>query len=283
MVVATSPTNLGLNDADFAGGLNSIPYAQFINPSGPDSEVWGIGIKKGSADLAGFKPDENWQLISHQFGESAYSEELYISSTPRVIVLNQGKLLMQSKNGGKYFEFDPDLREKGGFEKVFSYVVIWFVGENNEPLSDKPFRLRCSGKPGGSFRQNFYSGNPKCFAKMFLNLYQDLSEDKTPKNWLFFAHTIYQPKIEIEEITLQNKSKVYVATTKSFVEPSLDNFVDIAIANGCDLSMKIREAMATSESWLPVADVSSADLTSMAINGQKTQGQPVGMSTPNPF
>lgn len=245
-------------DIEFSGHINSIPILQFINPKSADSEVWGIGMKKNSATLAGFKGDESWQLVSHKFGEEKYaiSEEIYVCKQPRLIVLNPGKLLMRTKRQGKLVEFDSELWASGEFDRILNYMLIWPVGKNNELLSEKPFRLACTGKPGTTFRRNFYSGEASCFTKQFLGLYQEITEDNSSKNWLFFAHVVAQPQLDIESIDVSdkqgNKSTISLVVTKGFVPPTLDNCLSIAIENNSPLSVRIREAIAQTASWLPV-------------------------------
>ncbi|HEY9768182.1 MAG TPA: DUF5895 domain-containing protein, partial [Coleofasciculaceae cyanobacterium] len=182
--------DFGFNSDEFRGGITTVPYCQFLNAT---SQKYGIAITPSNAQLAGFKPVDSWKAIEHEFSDGT-NEILLVSQQPKLLVLNRSQPLMS--DGITTMPYSKVKNAAGGF-KAFSYVVVWFLDNNNEPLSGLPFRLKCSGYAGLTFLKNYsYYNNPLSFSKKFLNVYKSLTGDRAiDKNEVFYAHAVYQPNL----------------------------------------------------------------------------------------
>ncbi|WP_156114165.1 hypothetical protein [Myxosarcina sp. GI1] len=137
-------------------------------------------------------------------------------------------------------------------------MVVWFLDSHNQPLSELPFRLKCSGYSGITFLKNFsYYNNADSFCKKFLQTYKALSGDKAAeKNDVFYAHAVYQPTLVREKATSSvNGQSSYAVMTKSFVEPTRDNFTSLIVKNGSSVSERIKQLIETTKSWLKTESV----------------------------
>ncbi|HEY9768821.1 MAG TPA: DUF5895 domain-containing protein, partial [Coleofasciculaceae cyanobacterium] len=182
--------DFGFDSDEYKGALASVPYAQFLNASSQD---YGIAITSANAELAEFELIDTWRPIEHQFSDGT-NETLLVSQQPRLLVLNRSQPLMS--DGITTVPYSKVKNAAGGF-KAFSYVVVWFLNNNNQPLSELPFRLKCSGYAGLTFLKNYsYYNNPLSFSKKFLNVYKSLTGDRAiDKNEVFYAHAVYQPNL----------------------------------------------------------------------------------------
>lgn len=127
--------------------ISIVPYAQILNPI--KHSFIGIGIKKDQAELAGFKPSKGWELNKLMIGED--QQECYTCASPRLIILSRSELLMSRES--EIIKYDP-LKKDEGF-KALSYIVVMFLDEKNNPISDLPFRLKTSSMAGKSLRDNY--------------------------------------------------------------------------------------------------------------------------------
>jgi hypothetical protein len=133
--------DFGFNTEEFLGELSSIPYAQFFNAS---DEKFGIAVTGTNAELAKFELIDTWQPVEHQFRDGT-QETLLLTKTPRLLILNRSQPMMS--NDSETILYDKKKHDAGGY-KAFSYVVVWFLDNNNKPLSQLPIRLKCSGYSG---------------------------------------------------------------------------------------------------------------------------------------
>lgn len=144
----TNNIDFGFGGDEFKGETKIIPYCQFINSSAKD---FGIAITSTNAELARFELIDGWRPIEHQFADGT-EETLLVTQKPRMLVLNRSQPLMSNEtetipyNKAKYSQ---------GEYKAFSYAVVWFLDDNNQPISELPFRLKCSGFSGVTFLQNY--------------------------------------------------------------------------------------------------------------------------------
>lgn len=238
--------DFGFNTDEFVGEITTVPYCQFLNAN---SKNYGMAITSANAELAKFELTDDWEPIEHEFNDGS-NETLLLTKQPRLLVLNRSQPLMSNEveiipyNKAKYAE--------GGY-KAFSYAVVWFLDGNNKPLSELPFRLRCSGFAGITFLKNFaYYNNADSFCKRFLQTYKALTGDKAAeKNNVFYAHAVYQPMLVRDKATSSvNGQSSYAVMTKSFVEPTKDNFTSLIIKNGSSTSERIKQLIETTKSWL---------------------------------
>ena len=158
------------------------------------------------------------------------------------------------------FETIPYDKEKFilGEYKAFSYAVVWFLDNNNQPLSELPFRLKCSGYAGLTFLKNYsYYNNPNSFCKKFLQVYKSLTKDRAvDKNNVFYAHGIYQPILTRKKATSSiNGQSSFAVMTDSFIEPTAENFASLIVKNGSEISNKIKEFIQTTQPWLQIESI----------------------------
>ena len=161
-------------------------------------------------------------------------------------------------NGIETIAFAKEKFETGEY-KAFSYAVVWFLDHNNKPISELPFRLKCSGFAGLTFLKNYsYYNNPNSFCKKFLQTYKNLTGDRAiDKNEVFYAHGVYQPTLTRQKATSSiNGQSSFAVMTDSFVEPTTANFGSLIIKNGTEVSNKIKELIDTTKPWLEMSAIS---------------------------
>ena len=166
-----------------------------------------------------------------------------------MLFLNRSQLLMS--NGTQIIPYNKAKSEEG--YKAFSYAVVWFLNNNNQPISELPFRLKCSGFSGVTFLQNYsYYNRTKCFCKKFLDVYKLLTGDRAiDKNDVFYGHAVYQPQLVRQKATSSvNGQNSFTVMTNSFVQPTKDSFGELIIKNGSPVGNKIKELIKSTKSWL---------------------------------
>ena len=245
--MTTNNIDFGFDREEFRGETKIIPYCQFINSNTKD---FGIAITSTNAELAQFNLIANWHPIEHQFADGV-EETLLITKTPRMLVINRSQPLMSNET-----ETIPYDRAKASSDegyKAFSYAVVWFLDDNNQPISELPFRLKCSGYSGVTFLQGYsYFNRTDSFCKKFLNVYRTLTGDRaSDKNDTFYAHAVYCPSFVREKATSSyNGQSSFAVQTESFIEPNQENFASLIIKNGSPTSDKIKELIDSTRSWL---------------------------------
>jgi hypothetical protein len=246
--------DFGFNSEEFEGEVVSVPYAQFLNGS---DTVFGLAISKSNAELAEFS-GEGYQLIDHRFTDGT-EVQMYICQTPRMVIINRSEPLMS--NESETIPYDKIKYQEGDW-KAFSYIVFWPVNAKNQPLSQMPFRIRCSGFAGITFLKNYsYYSNPDSFVRKFLAIYKALTGDRQiEKNEVFYAHAVYQIGLirEMAKSTHNNKSSMAVKTD-SFLEPTKENFASLIIRNGSEFSDQIKSAIEETKAWLKTGTSAAVD------------------------
>lgn len=243
--------DFGFDQEEFTGELTNIPYCQFLNAN---NKKYGIAITSSNAELSGFKLVEDWQLVEHEFNDGT-DETLLVNNKPRVLILNRSNPLM--KNEYEVVPYDKNKFIMGDY-KAFSYVVVWFLDNNNKPLSELPFRLKCSGYAGLTFLKNYsYYNNPNSFCKKFIQVYKSITGDRTAdKNNIFYSHGVYQPMLTRKKATSRiNGQSSFAVMTNSFLEPTESNFASLIVKNGSTVSNKIKEFVHTTKPWLQVESI----------------------------
>ena len=278
--------DFGFNSEEFIGELTNIPYCQFLNAS---SKNYGMAITPSNAELSGFQLIDDWKLVEHEFSDGT-NETLLVTNKPRLLILNRSVPLMSND-----FETVPYNKEKFimGEYKAFSYVVVWFLDKNNKPLSELPFRLKCSGYAGLTFLKNYsYYNNPNSFCKKFLQVYKSLTKDRAvDKNDVFYSHGVYQPMLTRKKATSSiNGQSSFAVMTNSFLEPTEGNFPSLIIKNGSEVSNKVKEFIQTTKPWLQIEsiqpEVSNSDIQVKSKISEKEQREQNGIEaglTPEPI
>ena len=260
--------DFGFNSNEFLGKLTTVPYCQFLNAS---TKNYGIAITPANAELARFEITDSWQLIEHEFSDGS-NASLLVAKQPRLLVLNRSLPLMT--NGLEMVAYTKEKFQTGEY-KAFSYVVVWFLDDNNKPLSDLPFRLKCSGFAGLTFLKNYsYYNNPNSFCKQFLQTYKILTGDRAiDKNEIFYAHGVYQPTLTRQKATSSiNGQSSFAVMTNSFLKPNTSNFGSLIIKNGTEVSHKIKELIETTKPWLEIDAISSSrESESASINSKQVE------------
>lgn len=244
--------DFGFNSEEFLGELSSIPYAQFINAS---DKKFGIAITSTNAELAKFELTNAWQPVAHEFRDGT-QETLLLTKSPKLLILNRSQAMMS--NDIETIPYDKKKHDAEGY-KAFSYVVIWFLNDNNKPLSELPFRLKCSGYSGTTFLKHYsYYNVADSFCKQFLATYKSLTSDRAiDKNEIFYAHGVYHPTFMRKQVTSSvNGQKSSAVITNCFVQPTPDNFADLIIKNGSEISIKIKQFIQTTKPWLKTTSFS---------------------------
>ena len=242
----TDYQDFGFNSNEFLGELTTIPYCQFLNAS---SKNYGLAITSANAELAKFELRDGWEPIEHEFSDGT-NETLLLTQQPRLVILNRSQPLMSNET--QTMPYSKNKFAEGGF-KAFSYAIVWFLDENNQPISQLPFRLKCSGYAGLTFLKNYsYYNNATSFCKKFLQVYKTLTGDRAiDKNDIFYAHAVYQPTLTRQKATSSiNGQSSFAVMTDRFIEPTPANFGSMIIKNGSEVSDKIKELIETTAPWL---------------------------------
>lgn len=243
--------DFGFGGDEYKGKLSTPPYCQFLNAS---SQNYGIAITPLNAELAQFELIDTWQPIEHEFSDGT-RETLLVTRQPRLLVLNRSIPLIS--NDVETIPYSKSQFQSGNY-KAFSYVVVWFLDNNNQPISELPFRLKCSGHAGFTFLKNYsYYNNPDSFCKKFLATYKILTGDRAiDKNEIFYAHGVYQPTLSRQKATSSmNGQSSFAVVTSSFLAPTESNFGSLIIKNGSPISNKIKQLIETTQPWLKTESI----------------------------
>jgi hypothetical protein len=242
--------DFGFNREEFS--LSSVPFAQFINAS---DNKFGLAITGTNAELAQFSFTDAWNPVEHEFNDGTQETHL-LTKQPKLLVLNRSQPMMS--NDTQTIPYDRKQHDAGGY-KAFSHLVVWFLDDHNQPLSEKPFRLKCSGYSGLTFLQHYsYHNQPHSFCNQFLAIYKSLTCDRAiEKNEIFYAHAVYQPTFVRKKVTSSvNQQSSMAVITNGFLEPTSDNFPLMIIKHGSDVSLKIKQLIQTTQPWLKATSFS---------------------------
>ncbi|HYW18202.1 MAG TPA: DUF5895 domain-containing protein [Nodularia sp. (in: cyanobacteria)] len=216
-----------------------IPWCQMINPRyGTDGiQTHGLAIKLDNASAVGFKPDDNWQQLEHEFSSGV--ETVYITSTPKLVIVRRGPLSVKDRETGSKLgtlreNYDAFLADKLKF-KTFTRYLIYLVGENKKFLHDSPLQLTLSGAAGASFSKNYAESQQGRVTSGFVAELERAyavyrQKPLSPKGPLFHAHGIFSPMIESEERGIEPNT-VMVASTVDYEHPTVDTLTEYLIAS----------------------------------------------------
>ena len=217
-----------------------VPWGLMINPRyGADGlQSYGLAISRDNAQAVGFKPDDNWQQVDHEFS-SGEVETIFITTTPRLVIVRRGPLSVQDRETkirlGTYKDYKEEfLADKLKF-KIYTRHLIFLVGEDKKFLHQSPLQLTLSGSPGASFGKNYaeyqqgrITGG---FAGELEKAYAGFQKKPvTPKGPLFHAHGIFCPIIEPEERGIEPNIAL-VASTVDYKHPTVSTLIDYMIAS----------------------------------------------------
>jgi len=216
-----------------------LPWCQMINPRyGIDGiQPFGLAIKLDNAQSVGFQPDDNWQQVEHEFSSGV--ETVFISSTPRLLIVRRGPLSVKDRETGIKLgtlkdNYDAFLADKLKF-KTFTRHLIFLVGANKKCLHESPLQLTLSGAAGASFSKGYCEFQLGRIVGGFVaeleKAYAGLRKQPvTPKGPLFHAHGIFSPIIECEERGIQPNTAL-VASTVDYKHPTASTLTEYMIAS----------------------------------------------------
>ncbi|MEO1671687.1 MAG: DUF5895 domain-containing protein [Cyanobacteria bacterium J06631_2] len=201
------------------------PYCQFIRGS---TSRFGLGIDLLNAQKAGFRANPGWEETTHEF-DSGNEGRIFLTRQPRMLVLNRS-VTMMSDNGRDIYLYE---REHCKGFKAFSYWIVWFVDEQNKPLSALPFRLKCSGYQGTSLIKLYdHPQEENTFCDRVIETYCSLAQNPQVNNKaLLLAHAVYQPNLvrELRAPRSHPQHKSMTVQAKDFLIPTRENFSSLVI------------------------------------------------------
>lgn len=239
--------DFGFDSEEFVGQSKTVPYCQFINSS---NKTFGLGVTAANAELTEFSFQDNWEVQTVEFADGT-EESMILTKSPRLVVLNKSKPLMAKENSSIEI-YNRDKIEEGGY-KVFSYAVVWFLDNENKPLSASPFRLKLSGYSGITFLKNYeYYNEQNCFTRQFLKTYKEVTGDKSlDKSRLFYAHAVFNFKLDRQKVTSSvNGQSSFAVQTTGFLTPTPDNIKTLIIPNKTETSDRIKELVESTQNWI---------------------------------
>ncbi|MBF2065541.1 MAG: hypothetical protein IGS39_14145 [Calothrix sp. C42_A2020_038] len=216
-----------------------IPWCQMINPCyGTDGmQAYGLAVKLDNAQTVGFKPDDNWRQLEHEFSSGV--ETVYLTTTPKIVIVRRGPLSVKDRETGNKLgtlrdNYDAFLADKLKF-KTFTRYLVFLVGENKKFLHETPLQLTLHGAAGASFSKTYCEykqGRPSGgFVVELERAYASYRKQPfTPKGALFHAHGIFCPIIDCEERGIQPKT-VLVSSTVDYKHPTVSNLTQFLIAS----------------------------------------------------
>jgi hypothetical protein len=216
-----------------------IPWCQMINPRYGTNGIQphGLAIKLDNAQAVGFQPDDNWQEVEHEF--SSGGETVYISTTPRLVLVRRGPLSVKDRETGAKLgtlreNYDAFLADKLKF-KTFTRYLVFLVGEDKKFLHTSPVQLTLSGAAGASFSKAYCDMQQgRTMAGFTAELEKAYAayrkQPVTPKGPLFHAHGIFCPLIEAEERGIGTNT-VLVASTVDYEHPTVSTLIQYMIAS----------------------------------------------------
>lgn len=224
-----------------------IPWCQMINPRYGRNGIQphGLAIKLDNAQAVGFKPDENWEQVEHEF--SSGSETVFISTMPRLVIVRRGPLSVKDRESGVKLgtlkdNYDAFLADKLKF-KTFTRYLIFLVDEDKKFLHESPLQLTLSGAAGASFSKayvEYQQGKPTGgFVAELEKAYAGFRKQPVaPKGALFHAHGIFCPLIESEERG-SNDNTALIASTVDYGHPTVSTLTEYLIASDSPESVVI--------------------------------------------
>ena len=245
-----------ITDKDGKTALDS-PYAK---------KCFGLGIREVEALKAGFVPNSDWEYLYVQFGKTNPPEPTYVCNKPRLLVVKISPLLMRKERQKFLYDNETYLANKKLWE-CFRYATVFFVDENKQLMSERPFRLKLSGLAGMSFK-DFYMGDPKKkingFVDVYKSLYQQGIKDTKSSGKFLLACAIYEPKMEIKLVTsTDTQEQSNACLTVGFQEMTVDNIKKYTIPSMIKkeinpLILKLEQTLEETKDWLAAPSIHGA-------------------------
>ncbi|HIK29000.1 MAG: DUF5895 domain-containing protein [Oscillatoriaceae bacterium SKW80] len=229
---------------------NTLPWCQMINPqfSLDGIKPYGLAIKLNQAQAAGFKPDENWQQIEHEFSNGNVAT-LFISSRPRLVIVRRGPICIKDRetgdNLGRLMDHYGVFKAARLKFKTFTRYLIFFVGYDKKFLHSIPLRLTLSGAAGVSFAIAYrHSKMGEATSGFTVDLEKAYAEYRNQpcvtKGPLFHAHGIFCPIFEAVKKVIGSNT-VWICETTGYERPSFKNVTNYLIPSNSDESFLLEK------------------------------------------
>jgi hypothetical protein len=204
---------------EFAPTQSASPFAQILNPK--LGGAVGFAVTEKNAIAAGLSLPSTWEKTTHEFG-SGDEETVYVTKTPRLLVLGGSALIMRDretrKTISKFNNFTYNKTEHSLYRRMWCYIL----NESNGFCHAEPLAIAIGGASGASFMSTWLTIKPRggFIDKMEALYAAATNKPKANKGELFHAHCVYEPILEVQSRGVQKTSKVTVTT--GFKEPSIE-------------------------------------------------------------
>lgn len=198
------------------------PTAMVLNPNPRiGSSLFGLCIKEEYAERAEFKISSGWEKHENYCfgGNEANASNIYVSTNPRLLVIQKSRLLMQGQEGAPEPYNKAQVEEivgKGGKKpRPLTYWIIVVLDENNSPVST-PIRLSVRGAAGVTLGKTHTS-----WAQETLKEYQRVTRDLKKQDTLFYASFAFCPEFRLGTAGYGNNTS-QIASCESYSSMSIE-------------------------------------------------------------
>jgi hypothetical protein len=224
-------------------GGSSTTFCQILNPKGRSD--FGFCITKKNIEQSNFEPPDDWEKSSFKFGK-AEPEEVYLTKTPRLLILGTSRLFMRDRIiDKKSAQKSPQLFSSEKYNRInhVLYKRAWcfVLDKDNNRCHQEPLALPLSGAAGTSFSCAWLTNKPNRsgFIQEMEELYaQTRNIPYKMMGALFHAHCVYEPIIELKERGTDNVSEVSVVERYKKITIANNLITDTNFSNLIKLSVE---------------------------------------------
>lgn len=204
---------------------SSTPFCQILNPKGSRSE-FGFSITELNVERSGFQPPSDWKKSKYKFGGiNGTWEEVYVTQTPRLLILGASNLFIRDREDRKKTElFDFNKYNKVD-HLLYKRAWCFILDSENKLCHQEPMSLPLSGAAGTSFSCAWLTNKPSRsgFIKDMEELYASTRNIPCKvMGSLFHAHCVFEPIIELKDRGLgSNISEVSIV--EEYKKPTIAN------------------------------------------------------------
>jgi len=288
MTVATSTNNIVTNTGfesfegeEYQQELRQItPFAQIINPR-MDKKGWkpfGVAIIEDNAKICGFQaPDDSWEKIEYQFSQS--SSGLWITKTPRMVIVRTTDLYMKYRETGKVIgKFNA--KTYGANKKAikcFTEAFVIFLNDKNEPaheiFTDEtdgseyviPLKISLGGASGARVSSAFLKQTNTERSGFCVELERAFAKHKNqpkakPMAASFHAHGVFAPTFENDEVGTPPEVN-YISSVASVETPTAETLGKYLISPASRTGLLIKAAFEKYKEYQPSIGASDFEET----------------------
>lgn len=191
-------------------GASSTPFCQILNPKGRSD--FGFCITQKNIEQSNFEPPSDWEKSSFKFGK-ANEEEVYLTKTPRLLILGASRLFMRDRMDTRSAQLFKSEKYNRINHVLYKRAWCFILDKDNRLCHQEPLALPLSGAAGTSFSCAWLTNKPdrSGFIKEMEELYaQTRGIPYKMMGVLFHAHCVYEPIIELKERGSDKVSEVSV-------------------------------------------------------------------------